>query len=39
MATFASELFERDLRFVMEDGNVTGMTNTTEEGEYWLKRC
>jgi CubicO group peptidase (beta-lactamase class C family) len=25
--------------FAMEDGKVTGMTITTEEGEYWLKRC
>ena len=25
--------------FAMEDGIVTGMTVTTEEGEYWLKRC
>lgn len=24
--------------FVMEDGKVTGMTITNEEGEYWLKR-
>jgi len=25
--------------FARENGKVTGMTVTTEEGEYWLKRC